>query len=512
MDKKKLFITVIIGSMIFLLAMGVMFSGSKNVSAVDYEKVYNDDLKEVVIKDKGIEVATIKLLTPLDNHVGLGYQRVAEYKVNSIIALESLTSTIETYNINDKMKEISRNIDYKIKTIEEIIVNDYETICENNNIGDKKINISENETCEQILVGNHTEERVVWNDLNKIKFDKDESIIIGLYTIVEKGDKIEWIPTFEIDKVGEIRVEEWAVWTGDLNTGLKFYLKLDETSGTVAVDSTNTYNFTNTGITNINQAGLIGKSYKFIGATGDYLSNTSYSNVQGEDFAWNFWVKNATGSAGTARVIGVNAAGYQTYITVSTNQVQGCFNTVDNTGGCHTVTSYDPSFSSDVWHMVTFNVLYNASGLVIETYTDGVLRETDISAKTITAQGDFYFGHLPNEGQAFTGYLDEVSAWNRSLTSTEVTQLYNSGDGITWIDFIDCEFSGYVFDENSNAIENANVTIWNQYNVSEYYETNSSSTGYWAYNVSNSTNTYMVGAYYNNTLIGQLKPFISGAC
>ena len=175
MDKKKLFITVIIGSMIFLLAMGVMFSGSKNVSAVDYEKVYNDDLKEVVIKDKGIEVATIKLLTPLDNHVGLGYQRVAEYKVNSIIALESLTSTIETYNINDKMKEISRNIDYKIKTIEEIIVNDYETICENNNIGDKKINISENETCEQILVGNHTEERVVWNDLNKIKFNKDMS-------------------------------------------------------------------------------------------------------------------------------------------------------------------------------------------------------------------------------------------------------------------------------------------------------------------------------------------------
>ena len=75
-----------------------------------------------------------------------------------------------------------------------------------------------------------------------------------------------------------------------------------------------------------------------------------------------------------------------------------------------------------------------------------------------------------------------------------------------------CNFSGYVFDEADSGLDDANITIWNQDDISENYETQSDSNGYWTINLTNSTNKYMVGAYFNDSLIGQLKPFISGTC
>jgi len=91
------------------------------------------------------------------------------------------------------------------------------------------------------------------------------------------------------------------------------------------------------------------------------------------------------------------------------------------------------------------------------------------------------------------------------------------GSGIVIIRYLTamntCEFKGYVFDGDSVAIEGVNVTVWNQYDVSEYYNDTTDANGYWAYNITNSSNTYMAGAYNNNgTIIGQLKKGISALC
>jgi len=103
----------------------------------------------------------------------------------------------------------------------------------------------------------------------------------------------------------------------------------------------------------------------------------------------------------------------------------------------------------------------------------------------------------------------------KELTSTEISELWNSGDGLAyqWISpTVYCNFSGYAFDEDDTALVGANVTVWNQFNVSEYYSNTTIADGKWSVQVPNSTNTYMAGAYYNNTLIGQLKQGISGTC
>jgi len=62
--------------------------------------------------------------------------------------------------------------------------------------------------------------------------------------MLKKEIKIEWIPTFQIDDKIEVRIDEWATWTADLNTNLEVYYKLDETSGTM-IDSVGNYNGTN---------------------------------------------------------------------------------------------------------------------------------------------------------------------------------------------------------------------------------------------------------------------------
>ncbi len=74
-------------------------------------------------------------------------------------------------------------------------------------------------------------------------------------------------------------------------------------------------------------------------------------------------------------------------------------------------------------------------------------------------------------------------------------------------------FSGYVKDEDGAALVGANVTVWNQYDVSEHlFKYNYLLEGYGVLNITNSTNTYMIGGYYNNSLTGKLKPYISGTC
>ena len=94
----------------------------------------------------------------------------------------------------------------------------------------------------------------------------------------------------------------------------------------------------------------------------------------------------------------------------------------------------------------------------------------------------------------------------------------NGGSGIVIISYesedqpIYCTFSGYVKDEDGAALVGANVTVWNQYDVSEHYSNTTIAGGLWSLNITNSTNTYMIGGYYNNSLTGKLKPYISGTC
>ena len=270
--------------MISIIAFSFIFAGDLSLD----KKIYDSKLQEVTIKnDLNIDAVKIKLLTPLNYHRGQGYTDIAQYEVNSFESLKILVSKMEFYDVKNSMNEINRQIDYKIKGTEQVIINDYENICE-----EEWNETSENNSisCTQEIIGNHTEEKIVWNDLSKVNFNKDEKIIVGLFTNVQKGDKVEWIPTFEIDNQ-EYRIEEWATWTADLNVGLKAYWNFETSSGTDVATGLNNVSYTGAGANSGSATGKIGKALSCDGSA--YAMNSTPLDIPIGDSSRtiNFWTK-----------------------------------------------------------------------------------------------------------------------------------------------------------------------------------------------------------------------------
>ena len=82
--------------------------------------------------------------------------------------------------------------------------------------------------------------------------------------------------------------------------------------------------------------------------------------------------------------------------------------------------------SQNVW----YNVVGTYDGSNVKIYIDGVLKATTGASGNINSNtellmlGDAGYGGF---SQFLNGYLDEVSIYNRGLTQSEVTSIYNSG-------------------------------------------------------------------------------------
>ena len=82
--------------------------------------------------------------------------------------------------------------------------------------------------------------------------------------------------------------------------------------------------------------------------------------------------------------------------------------------------------------VVTYDGSGNSNGVKI--YLDGVsdtlvTRTNTLANKTISNSGNLWFGNLAYQNLPLNGLLDEVGIWDRVLTPSEVTELYNSGSG-----------------------------------------------------------------------------------
>lgn len=85
---------------------------------------------------------------------------------------------------------------------------------------------------------------------------------------------------------------------------------------------------------------------------------------------------------------------------------------------------------SGSWHHV---VITHEDGVVTRMYVDGSLVGSNPSAGSITANSAaMQIGGNPGaSGRGWDGKLDDVAVWNRVLTTDEIADLYNGGDGAT---------------------------------------------------------------------------------
>lgn len=233
-----------------------------------------------------------------------------------------------------------------------------------------------------------------------------------------------------------------------LLTNLISYWKLDEASGT-RNDSHGTNHLTDNNT--VTQAvGKIGNCAQFTAANSEFLSiadNASF-DLSGAMSA-SFWVYRDT--------VGLD----ETYVGKWTYDTDGEFvfqsgstdmnkmriflatSAGDPGSGCNMEFASFATVASTWYHLaVVFDGSLSGNANRLKVYQNGSALTLSVVAGAVPAtlrNGTAPF-HLGKFGGALTRYhngrLDEVGLWSRALTSGEVAQLYNSGNGVTYPAFV----------------------------------------------------------------------------
>ena len=207
-----------------------------------------------------------------------------------------------------------------------------------------------------------------------------------------------------------------------LSTQLAAYYKFEETSGTKIIDSyKGKYNGTNTAAT-VNVNGLINKAYKlnWLDSANLYFPKSSITGP----FSTSFWFKwsKETGDNTDPRLFSSNK--YMDW------QIETATNDIYIMKGFNDNFLLNTKATNGTWmHMV---VTYN--GTEVRAYFNGVLDANTPQPSTMIGGDltDLYFGsYYKYSYRLYGGLVDEMGWWNRTLTASEVAELYNSGNGLT---------------------------------------------------------------------------------
>ena len=198
-----------------------------------------------------------------------------------------------------------------------------------------------------------------------------------------------------------------------LSDNIVSYWKLDGNSN----DAVASNNGTDTSITYSDANGIINNGAGFGGSS--LVSVANDASLSSDEFSFSFWFKFNPDRTGVIRFIHKENASPSSY-SIFIMDTLGIHLTVN---GAVSIISNTTSFGTTFHHCVVV-----ADGTNLNIYVDGESDETPVafSSAINTNTGALTFGN------SFDGAMDEVGFWSRALTSTEVTALYNSGDGLQY--------------------------------------------------------------------------------
>lgn len=369
---------------------------------------------------------------------------------------------INFYTIKEDGSRVLQPIrNYKVQiSTEEInnVVDDYEYICKDTG------KISENKTaiqeCSNELVGSHIEKEKVWID-----YTEGEEVKEGTYFYKVSGEKkaeriVDWVPVIDGKEVDEL-----SIWGGIaynysyLLTNIGKYYKLDSMSNSSTADVTNSISLTMNNV----YSGYIGiQNYSINGTTSQYLYNSGSTSATGlttgnHERSVNFWFYATDWGSGTykAACFGFgadsNSQKWNAGLTNSGTVFRSDFGSDEKY-----VSITAPSLNN--WHMVT--VVYTTNK-VVKLYIDGayVNSVTHNSASNLQ-NGAFYwnvwnYNHFNN----LAGQYDEIGFWDKSLNESEISDLYQSGIGITYPFAISRSFIAINSPLNNSYLNNSLVNF-----------------------------------------------------
>lgn len=360
-------------------------------------------------------------------------------------------------------KEIEK--DYYFVELKEVEVPNRITVCEDV----KDLNGTIYNECRIVQDGTKLQDG--WVEYNS-KDIPNRNTRIGIMTYINQGDYLDAIWT-----IAGKKVTKHAEWTAELNVGLIAYYTFDEGSGD-AIDSTGNQDGEVGADVTRSVAGIQGTAYNFSGDMGGFVNVTGLTSTT-QNLSVSFWALPIKTGVGVDYTMFDYTEG-RIFLNLPASQVL--------TG----TIQYNDGTARDFGETIIFDV-YQHYVLVLDEvedkgylYIDGVLDGTEPDYTQKNIGGNFVLGGQFATGR-FRGSVDEFAIWDRPITQTEVTTLYNGGAGITWTDFFPSDPSVTL----GNPANTTNLTVTSQdFTATIFDETNITNATFILndeFNVTNST-------------------------
>lgn len=343
--------------------------------------------------------------------------------------------------------------------------------------------------CLQVVARSYIKYTDVWEE-----YILGTELEAGVYEVklegVKKPDKsIEWIY-----KTQGVTLNEWAVWIGNpVFNDVIAYWNCDNNSGNLIDNSRGLVNMTNI-FTPVSVPGIINNATQGNGTVGweiGGLSVPDYFNLTETNWTINFWFNKT--SAGDDNIMWANFPLFTIYTTGG--KIRVYFELLDTTS------TFAPNLNQSYMLTLTSDTTNTSKK---KLYVNGVYNESltnagtwDLQAyleKAYASGGNFAMLQVATGAGTvgFRGWMDEVGIWNESLTSAQITEVYNSHDGLpyegSYLDFsiaLNSPADDYST-INKTVMFNCTATVgggFNITNISLYHN----GTGTWALDQTNST-------------------------
>jgi hypothetical protein len=219
-------------------------------------------------------------------------------------------------------------------------------------------------------------------------------------------------------------------------TGLKAHYDFSQTSGNLLNVATNTDSLGSSG--DLTTTGTITKTagaWVFGGGSAQNTTNALPSTFTA--FTMNMWIQpNANNTSGYALVLSSVDGNTNNFSTINGSSSGKWQPTVGAYSGTESISYTTSNMDSSAFQMVT--LVYNGalSGTArTQTYFNGSAEGTPTATPVAnaTASSKICVAIQGNSGQTpiFLGTYKDVSIWDRALTGSEITKLYNAGTAIS---------------------------------------------------------------------------------
>ena len=245
--------------------------------------------------------------------------------------------------------------------------------------------------------------------------------------IKDVKDSVDWIGEFD-----GVKISEWASWNSSFDNGLTNVFKFDENTNTLISDKVSLEK----GVLSSASKWTIGKDGSAIGVFGDGSNVTFSKQILNfsltTPFTISFWTNITTWTNDLVFLARMTDAFVGWAVATQSGDIAFYMASAWGTGICVQPRQGTPSLN--VYHLVTVKYDGGGSSSGVTIYVDGSKRTANSCTWTVgsankDANTNFTIG-THTGFDSISQSPDELYSWNRTLSDSEITDLYNEGAGI----------------------------------------------------------------------------------